>query len=81
MDKTHYQHEQLTEIGADVYEHAQYIFEQCNAGDDFCHQTGLVFGGWNRIKLTARGWIEEESHCSEAFLQAFEKLVYTRLST
>lgn len=65
-------------IGIAVYETAKEIFEDCGAADDFCHQTGLVFGGTNRIKLTARGWQAEESHCTEKFLDAFDCIAYTR---
>ncbi len=68
----------IDEMGLGVYETAQEIFEDCGAADDFCHQTGLVFGGHNRIKLTARGWVAEESHCTEKFLDAFDCIVYTR---
>jgi hypothetical protein len=60
-------------IGIDVYEMAQEIFEACNAGNDFCHQTGLVFGGTNRIKLTTRGWVADRSYCTPQFLAAFDK--------
>ena len=63
----------IDEMGLGVYETAQEIFEACDAGNDFCHQTGLVFGGTNRIKLTTRGWVAEESHCTEKFLAAFKE--------
>lgn len=66
-------------IGIAVYEKAKEIFEDCGAADDFCHQTGLVFGGTNRIKLTARGWQAEESHCTEKFLDSFDRIAYTRM--
>ena len=72
------QHE-FESIGIQVYEQAQEIFAACGAADDFCHQTGLVFGGTNRIKLTKRGWIAESSHCTEKFLDAFDRVAYTRM--
>ncbi len=61
------------EIGIEVYEQAQEIFEACDAGNDFCHQTGLVFGGWNRIKLTPQGWRAFRSDCTEQFLDKFDR--------
>jgi hypothetical protein len=71
--------DQLEDIGGEVYETAEEIFEACDAADDFCHQTGLVFGGTNRIKLTRSGWVAEYSHCTEEFLTKFERIVCTRL--
>lgn len=71
--------DKFEEIGIEVWETAQEIFEACDAADDFCHQTGLVFGGTNRIKLTTRGWVAEESHCTEEFLTAFDRIAYTRM--
>jgi hypothetical protein len=72
------QHE-FESIGIEVYEQAQEIFEACGVPDDFCHQIGLVFGGTNRIKLTRSGWVAEYSHCTEEFLDKFERIVCTRL--
>ena len=66
-------------IGIAVYEKAQEIFEACDAGNDFCHQTGLVFGGTNRIKLTKSGWVADSSYCTERFLDAFDRIAYTRM--
>lgn len=60
-------------IGIGAYEMAEEIFEICGVRHDFCHQTGLVFGSTNRIKLTTRGWVAEESHCTEKFLAAFKE--------
>jgi hypothetical protein len=63
------------EIGIEVYEQAQAIFADCKAENDFCHQTGLVFGGTNRIKLTSRGWIAEPEYCTPLFLMNFKRLM------
>lgn len=62
-------------MGIQVYEMAKEIFDACGAEDDFCHQTGLVFGGTNRIKLTMRGWVAVESHCTARFLAAFKEKI------
>jgi len=62
------------QIGIDVYEQAQGIFYDCKASNDFCHQTELVFGGTNRIKLTAGGWIALTSYCTPQFLAHFNRL-------
>jgi len=67
------------DIGIEVYETAQRIFEACDAGNDFCHQTGLVFGGTNRIRLTTAGWIAEASHCTENFLNKFDSVAFSRM--
>ncbi len=69
----------IDEMGIGVYETAQEIFEACGVPHDFCHQTGLVFGSTNRIKLTRCGWIAESSHCTEEFLDAFDRVAYTRM--
>jgi hypothetical protein len=61
-----------SDIGERVADHARRIFEHCGAAGDFClHNSGLVFGGVNRIKLEPWGWIAERSHCTDAFLTAF----------
>ena len=56
------------------------IFSQCGAGGDWCLQStdtgGLVFGGDNRVRLTAVGWVASKSHCTKEFLHAFEKHGY-----
>jgi len=65
---------QLAEIGEAAAYEAATIFARCGAGDDFCHQTGLVFGGTNRIKLTPLGWVADESYCTERFLRQFKAL-------
>ena len=53
------------------------IFSQCGAGHDWCLQStdtgGLVFGGWNRVRLTEKGWVASKSHCTKEFLAAFEE--------
>ncbi len=64
----------LEEIGLRVYGQAQEIFAACDAVDDFCHQTGLVFGGTNRIRLTMTGWVADPAYCTEKFLAKFEEL-------
>ena len=69
----------IDEMGLAVYEQAQEIFKACGVPHDFCHQTGLVFGSTNRIKLTIRGWDVESSHCTEEFLDAFDRIAYTRM--
>jgi hypothetical protein len=59
------------EMSLHVQEIALYIFQACGAEDDYCHQTGLVFGGTNRIVLTSWGWRAHKSHCTERFLKEF----------
>jgi len=67
-------HDALDDIGYRIFDMAEQIFKWCGAEDDFCHQTGLVFGGTNRIMLTYRGWEMDRSYCSEKFIEAFEGL-------
>lgn len=64
----------LEEMGVAVYEMAQEIFIKCHAKDDFCHQTGLVFGGTNRITLTKRGWEADQGLCTLDFYSRFLNL-------
>jgi len=71
--------DRVDDMGVEVYETAQEIFEACGVPDDFCHQTGLVFGGTNRIKLTRSGWVAEHEYCTEEFLDAFDRVVCTRM--
>jgi len=59
------------QIGIDAYEIAEQIFQECNVPNDFSHQTGLVFGSTNRIKLTPRGWIADINYCTAAFIERF----------
>ena len=56
-----------------VHQVAKDIFEACGAVDDFCHQTGLVFGGTNRIILTVHGWEAIRDYCTPRFLAAFDE--------
>ena len=63
----------LEELGVDVHSVAEQIFDECGAADDFGHQTGLVFGGTNRIVLTSLGWRADRSVCTPGFLEAFDK--------
>ena len=63
----------LDDLGEEVYAIAATIFENCGAADDFCHQSGLVFGGTNRIKLTIYGWRADESYCTKRFLAEFNR--------
>jgi hypothetical protein len=62
-------------IGEDVAEQARALFEDCGEPDDYCHQTRLVFGGVNRIKLTRWGWRADAGHCTNRFYDRFAKLV------
>lgn len=71
--------DEYEELGIAVYEKAQEIFEACGVPDDFSHQTGLVFGSTNRIKLTRSGWVADHSYCTEKFLDAFDRVVCTRM--
>ena len=61
------------DVGFEVFEQAQEIFEACGAGNDFAYQSGLVFGGWNRIILTSQGWRADAAYCRPEFLQAFNE--------
>ena len=61
------------QIGIDVYEQAEQIFKSCGSGNDFCHQSGLTFGGTNRLTLTAGGWFADPAYCTARFLAAFNK--------
>ena len=63
----------LIEIGMDVFEHAADIFNTCGASDDFCRQTGLVFGGTNRVILSSQGWYADPLYCTERFMAEFRK--------
>lgn len=56
-----------------IHQVAKDIFEACGAVDDFCHQTGLVFGGTNRIILTVHGWVADRDYCTPQFLAAFDE--------
>ena len=64
----------LMEIGADVADLAESIFAECGSRDDFGHQTGLVFGGLNRVILTARGFKMDRSYCSPRFKKRWDEL-------
>ena len=71
--------QQLRELGIEVYQIAESIFEDCGQLRDFGIQDagGLVFGGHNRIFLRERGWVASESHCTDNFIAAFLKLPNT----
>ena len=68
----------LEDIGIEIVEMAQELFNKCGSIDDFCWQSGLTFGGTNRVTLGINGWIASGSHCTERFLQEFDKHCYTR---
>jgi len=64
--------EELIELGRSVAEIAADIFADCGSPADFCiqHNAGdsIVFGGSNRLTLSARGWKASLIHCSPKFL-------------
>jgi hypothetical protein len=68
-----YYHEDI--IGNAVLEQAQSIFEECGYPKDFCVQCakGLIFGGWNRITLTSKGWYAHKESCTPRFYAEFQK--------
>lgn len=66
-------YKKLNELGGDVHEMAEQIFEACGACSDFAYQGNLVFGSTNRIKLTSRGWIADTLYCNPDFLRKFER--------
>jgi hypothetical protein len=74
MRDSQYENDDLLDLGCRVLDMAEQIFKWCGAENDFCHQTGLVFGGTNRIILTHRGWEMDRSYCTEKFIEAFEGL-------
>ena len=74
--------EQESDIGLAVMELAQDIFDQAGCPDDFCVQAiggSIVFGGTNRLILCTRGWVYDSSCCTEEFMQACDKVIFTRL--
>lgn len=64
-------------IAESVQDMARLIFEQCGDPDDYCVQSAswdcIIFGGWNRIKLTSKGWEIFESHCRPEFIAKFKE--------
>lgn len=60
-------------IGEAVWLEAAEIFSHCGRPDDFCVQVAesLIFGGWNRIRLTKHGWVAFADSCSPEFLEKF----------
>ena len=67
------------EIGEGVFETARELFKECGAESDFCVQSidveCSIFGSWNRLVFRPRtGFKASVSHCTEAFLEAWEKL-------
>ena len=65
------------EICETIAEMAHDVFCKCGAPDDYCVQhigtTSIIFGGWNRVHLTERGWSVSRSHCTSEFLAAWDK--------
>lgn len=64
--------EQLEDMGLSMVDIAEVIFKACGYPKDFCHQTGTVFGGWNRIWLTSHGWVADRTSCTPEFLAKFD---------
>lgn len=63
---------EVWEMAEGVFDAAEIIFGECGAANDFCHQTGVVFGGTNRIVLTTKGWRADRSYCTPEFLEKFD---------
>jgi hypothetical protein len=59
---------------------AYMIFDACGDPDDYCVQTMnedgdevVIFGGWNRVLFSSRGWSAIESHCRPDFYAKFQE--------
>jgi len=68
---------EIEKVGMYVIDIAIGIFKECGKEEDFCIQyvggSSIVFGGWNRVILNSSGWSLSESHCSEEFINNFNK--------
>ena len=77
-------YEERTRFCCQIYETvtdmAETIFDECGDPDGFCVQhctwDCIIFGSYNRIKLTPKGWFLIEEACSAEFIAKFKEKYY-----
>jgi hypothetical protein len=66
---------QIMEVGAAVAEMAYSLFLDLGIKDDFCVQSGIVFGGWNRIIWTPmNGFVLDEPYCTPHVIERWKAM-------
>ena len=67
----------VTFISVVVQDMAETIFYECGDPDGYCVQDVgwdcIIFGMWNRIKLTPKGWSLIEEACMPEFIEKFKE--------
>jgi hypothetical protein len=67
----------MDDVAEIVENMARWIFEECGDPEDYCVQSAswdcIIFGGWNRVKLTSKGWTLIEHNCRPEFIAKFKE--------